>query len=85
MIEELEDEILEMRAIAARAGGGELKTLESEKLNLAKELADMKSKLEESTSKFENAVAISTCEINQMLLSQNLQRIRARRSPKTLK
>lgn len=53
MIEELEDEILEMRAIAVRAGGGELKTLESEKTNLAKELADMKTKLEESSSELQ--------------------------------
>lgn len=52
MIEELEDEILEMRAIAVRVGGGELKILESEKMSLAKELENMKAKLEDSTSEF---------------------------------
>lgn len=42
MIEELEDEVTEMRAIAVRVGAGEMKKLEDEKLKLTKELSEMK-------------------------------------------
>lgn len=84
MIEELEEEILEMRAIAVRVGGGELKTLESEKMHLAKELESMKVKLEDSTSKLNYYwKKRSNCQFS--ISSQNPQKTQHRQSPKTLR
>lgn len=51
MIEELEDEVTEMRALAVRVGAGEVKKLEDEKSKLIKEMSDIKTKNEELTSK----------------------------------
>lgn len=49
MIEELEEEVIEMRAIAVRSGAATLKSLEEENKKLLAELADLKSKNEELT------------------------------------
>jgi transcriptional/translational regulatory protein YebC/TACO1 len=47
MIEELEDEVAEMRAIALRAGANQLKKLEDENKKIAAELADLNNRNEE--------------------------------------
>lgn len=55
MIEELEEEVAEMRAIALRAGAAQLKKLEDENKKIAAELADLKSRndeLQKDNSKF---------------------------------
>lgn len=44
MIEELEDEVLEMRSMAVRAGAAQLKQLQDENKKLSAELSDLKSK-----------------------------------------
>lgn len=57
MIEELEDEVTEMRAIAVRSGAATLKALEEENKKLSAELTDLRSKNEElsrDNSKFIN-------------------------------
>lgn len=51
MIEELEEEVTEMRAIAVRVGAGEVKKLEDEKSKLNKELSELKTKNEEINNK----------------------------------
>lgn len=47
MIEELEEEITEMRAIALRAGVTQLKKVEDENKKLAADLADLNNRNEE--------------------------------------
>lgn len=47
MIEELEEEVTEMRAIAVRSGAATLKALEDENKKLSVELTDLKGKNEE--------------------------------------
>lgn len=42
MIEELEEEVAELRALALRSGAGQLKTLEDESKKLKAELTDLK-------------------------------------------
>lgn len=44
MIEELEDEVLEMRSMAVRSGAVQLKQLQDENKKLSAELSDLKSK-----------------------------------------
>jgi hypothetical protein len=51
MIEELESEVAEMRAVAVRVGAGQLKTLEDESKKLNAELDSLKKQSEETTSK----------------------------------
>ena len=47
MIEELEDEVIEMRTIAVRSGAGQMKTLEEEIKKLKAELNDLKNQNDE--------------------------------------
>lgn len=47
MIEELEEEVTEMRAIAVRSGAATLKALEDENKKLSAELTDLRGKNEE--------------------------------------
>jgi hypothetical protein len=47
MIDELEEEVTEMRAIAVRSGAIQLKALEDENRKIAVELSDLKSKNDE--------------------------------------
>lgn len=55
MIEDLEEEVTEMRAIAARSGAAQLKKLEDDNKKVAAELVEFKTKNEEllrETSEF---------------------------------
>lgn len=47
MIEELEDEVLDMRSIAIRAGAAQLKKLEDDNKKISADLSDLKSKNDE--------------------------------------
>lgn len=47
MIDELEEEVLEMRSIAVRAGAVQLKKFEEENKKLLADLSDLKSKNDE--------------------------------------
>lgn len=55
MIDELEEEVAEMRAIVVRSGASEVKKLEEESKKLSAELSDLKAKNDEllrETSEF---------------------------------
>lgn len=58
MIEELEDEVTEMRAIAVRSGAVKLKALEDESKKLSTELNDLKTKNEDLTSECRSLVIL---------------------------
>lgn len=47
MIEELEEEVAELRAITLRSGASQLKKLEDENKKIAADLSDLKNKNEE--------------------------------------
>lgn len=50
MIEELEDEITETRALASKAGGGDLKKLEEDNKSLKEELSALQKRLADASN-----------------------------------
>lgn len=62
MIEELEEEVAEMRAIAVRSGAATMKSLEEENKKISAELSDLKRKNDElsrDNSKFIDPIRVS--------------------------
>lgn len=83
MIEELEEEVTEARAIAVRAGAVKLKTLEDESKKLSAELSDLRSKQEEasrdsefffSSENFPRSIQFISCRIQKQLKHFTAQR-----------
>lgn len=67
MIDELEDEVIEMRAIAVRSGAGQLKSLEDEIKKLKTELNDLKNQNDElsrESSEFSGCLMIPYLKLN---------------------
>lgn len=74
MIEELEDEVTEMRAIALRTSAYKLKKLEEDNIKISDELTDIKTRYDDITranSKIDNINLCFQYKINMSILFKN--------------